>query len=1374
MTGTKGEGTKSEGNGTEAKQMVGSLEPYILENNFDDYLAGVTNYFALNEISDDLFKVRLLINKIGTEASAKIMKAVKPKSFTDYKFDEIVKLCKNLFGIQRNSIVEHFKLNNRNQKEGESLSDFALELQSLAEYCEFGNFLDVALRDRFVAGVRSTRTKKVLLGLKSTTKFGEAVEAAKREELLQLEAGRMEIAEPASINKVQTENFERRDTSNRAGGKFRGNKFVRERSNHGSEQEKSVHCYFCKKVGHYARNCYEKQRWLQQRGRGSYQQNRGRGSYNNTNHISDSLGHLNLKGNGDEEDDDAADLVAKIDSMLGKKNKNSIEMVKVTVENSVLSFEVDTGSKYSVISSSDYKKYFRERMLRKIDLPLSVVTGEKLKVLGNISVRVKGKGKQHELELVVIETKKNFIPLLGRVWLNNLCPKWREAFKLNKVQEIDGKIEAKIKELRDKLVRDFKNNYKEIFDNDLSKPIKNITVDMRMNENAKGFVHKPYTVPFSIREKVEKQIDGLEKAGIIKRVEYAEWASPMVIVKKPNGDIRACLDGSKTINPFIETNHYPIPLIDDLLVNKSDARWFTVLDLKGAYTQLCVSESTKQILGINTIKGLYVYNRLPFGVKPAASIFQSAMDKILEGIDNVQAYIDDVLIWGKDPIELCETMKQVFERLTQYNVKVNLEKCQWMVKEVKYLGHRITQEGIKPNTDKIKAIVDAPVPDNVTQLKSFVGMVMFYSKFLKNVNGKLSPMYKLLQKGHEWNWTVECQEAFEACKKELCGDHVLMHYDSRKPIVITCDASDSGISGVLSHRVDGEEKPVFYISRTLTKAEKKYPILHREALAMVFSMEKFYKYVYGHFVEIFTDHKPLLGIFKSKKGEPSVIASRLQRYIIRMSIFDYSLSHRKGKNNGNADGLSRLPIEDKQSKEDVEEEKVCAIRSVISGNELVLDVEKIRQETEKDEMLARLKRNILDGWKNGVQKDLKHFYDKNEELGVEMGCVMVGERVVIPTRLKQAVLSILHTNHLGLTRMKQIARQFVYWQGINKDVELFVRQCESCQILRKDDKKKVYGKWPEPAAPFERVHIDFFHFKGKSFLIFVDAFSRWIEVRVMRQTTAQAVIKELAKIFLVFGFPGEVVADNGPPFGSVELKTYLESKGIVITHSPPYHPQSNGLAERAVQTVKSVLRKVVNDSKSDLQMVEAVEIIVSNHRNLPSTTDKIIPSHRILAYEPRTAITSLKYNKNVKKDEKANSLREFLAVEHNVNKNEFKRNDEVLYLSKTNGYAHALRAKIVKINSRHTYWVNIGGALKLAHVNQLRKSILKKHCSENPIIRGYGENTIDEKAKGSAASDKKIAATTSRVVRHEGEINSPLRRSTRTVKLPERFVNQKK
>jgi len=239
--------------------------------------------------------------------------------------------------------------------------------------------------------------------------------------------------------------------------------------------------------------------------------------------------------------------------------------------------------------------------------------------------------------------------------------------------------------------------------------------------------------------------------------------------------------------------------------------------------------------------------------------------------------------------ELHEALIEVIKRLSKYNVKLNLDKCQWFVDQVNYLGHVVSKKGIAPNDEKVRAIVKAPAPTNVSQLKALLGMVQYYAKFLPKLNVVFAPLYNLLKKDVEWKWTESCQRAFEACKRELSSPKLLAHYDPKRPMKITCDASNDGVAGVLSHLVDGVERPVFYVSRALKPAEKNYPILHREALALVFTMEKLYKYVYGNHVDIFTDHKPLLGIFQGKGGVPSVIASRLQRYVWRLSHFDLAL-----------------------------------------------------------------------------------------------------------------------------------------------------------------------------------------------------------------------------------------------------------------------------------------------------------------------------------------------------------------------------------------------------------------------------------------------------------------------------------------------------
>lgn len=627
---------------------------------------------------------------------------------------------------------------------------------------------------------------------------------------------------------------------------------------------------------------------------------------------------------------------------------------------------------------------------------------------------------------------------------------------------------------------------------------------------------------------------------------------------------------------------------------------------------------------------------------------------MLEGLENCVAFIDDILIWAKTREELSVKLKQVLQRLLDHNVKINYEKCNWFVDKVVYLGHVISRDGISVNPKKLKAIVDSPRPQNVTQLKSFLGMINFYAKFMDQLSLKTAKLYDLLKKDVKWVWTDEHEKIWLNCKKEICKETILAHYDPNKEIIITCDASDEGISGILSHRIDGEERPVFFASRTLTSAERKYPILHREALAIVFAMEKFYKYVFGHHVEIFTDHKPLEGVLGNKKGKPSVIATRLQRYILRMSIFDYSIVYRKGENNGNSDCLSRLPIEEEQSTMDKFEEKITTINSI--HRETKLNYELIKQETGKDETLQKIMNCVMFGWDRESQKLFQQFYTIRDNLNIEDDCLFLDSRVVIPHSLKLPMLNILHSNHSGVVRMKQLARRYVYWQSYGKDIDKFVKSCEDCQIHCKQKNNRQYNPWPSAKYPFERVHIDFFHFKGKTFLILVDAYSRWMEIKHMTRTTAEHVIEELKQIFSLFGWCNTIVADNGPPFQSYKVKNFFESKKINYLNSPETHSQSNGLAERAVQTAKWVLYKVCLNANSLPQIKEKVNEFLFHYRNMQTTEEEIIPSHRIFGYHPRWELTQCLPPKCLE-DEKMNScVKPVKNSERMSKKNELKEN----------------------------------------------------------------------------------------------------------------------
>lgn len=1309
-------------NGVQRRELrlIGRLESFVPGENFVNYIERVNNYFELNEIEDDRKKVRLLINVIGSEAADQVIDSLRPENYFEKTYAEVEAKCLKIFAVERNIIVERCEFNKRNQLESENVQEFSLALMTAVKYCDFGAFRNEALRDRFVAGIANADVRRELLKMKRESTFESMIEKAKEEEFLRKNPLK-QLREMNDINFMSTHQDKKSNFD-----------AWREKKAFEKNPTTGIRCYSCQRMGHFAIDCRSnKRRFVNKR--------------NYRNGVAEEE-QMRRKVNEMTLQEGEVDQDFLISSVMGKLNFVNAEMIELPIENTKLLMELDTGSCVSVCSSEDYKEKFSNQIIIPCSKQLSVVSGEKLKLLGIIKVRVRFNGSECLLPLYVIDSKKKFVPLLGRDWMSSIFPKWRNVFVVNKIQE-------KSSQFAEKALQKIKEKYSSLFDDNLFRPIKGVEVDIRMKENVKPFVHKAYTVPFSIREKVEKYLDEIEKLGIIEKIDDAEWASPLVIVKKPNGDLRVCMDGSKTINPHIETNHYPIPLIDELLAGKTNAKKFAVLDLKGAYQQLCVNEKTKKLLAVNTIKGLYAYRRLPFGVKPAAQIFQSVMDRILEKIDDVQVYIDDILIWANNDLELLGKVKQVLDRLVEHNVKVNLSKCQWFVDKVTYLGHEISSAGIAPNMEKVEAIVKSPKPTNVTQLKAFIGMVMFYSKFLPKLNMKLAPLYKLLKKEVKWEWDEKCQLVFDEMKKELCLMTLLTHYDPKKEIIVTCDASDDGIAGVLSHKINGDEKPVFFVSRTLSVAEKKYPILHREALAIVFAMEKFYKYVYGHFVEIHSDHKPLEGIFQAKKGAPTVIANRVQRYILRMSIFDYRIKYVKGSDIGHADCLSRLPLNVKSSLVDEIEGKICKVKSLSPK----INVEVIAQFTEGDRKLRKVKENILNGWNNdAVKKELSHYFSKNESLSVEKGCVVHEDRTVIPEALKAATLEILHSNHAGIVNMKKLARQYVYWQGLNNDIEEHVLRCEACQVFRKDKPKKEYKSWPEMKKPFERVHLDFFHFQGKTYLIFVDSFSHWLEVKFMRKTDANSLIYELNSIFHVFGYPGLIVTDNGPPFNSNVFVNFLKEKGIKKMNSPPYHPASNGSAERAVQTVKSVLRKYVYEFNNEsLQISEMIQKFIFTYRNTPITKSDVTPSEKVFSFSPRNEFSTLRVEKEQVKMLEVKNQQEIKP------KIEFLKNEEVLYLSALKGYIYSHRARIVEKMSQYVYQIDIEGQKRLAHINQLRKSKLNLH----PIMFANNKKELEREIIAQEAQEINVQEhrPTEAFVQPGRDLTeqTPLRRSTR-------------
>ena len=430
-----------------------------------------------------------------------------------------------------------------------------------------------------------------------------------------------------------------------------------------------------------------------------------------------------------------------------------------------------------------------------------------------------------------------------------------------------------------------------------------------LNTDAKPKFHRPRPIPYALHGKVDAELERMRKEGILKPVEKSEWAAPIVVVRKGDGNVRICGDYKVTITPYIDLDQYPMPNPNDLFSTLAGGKKFSRLDLKQAYQQMLVDPRSQQYLTINTHKGMFTYTRMPFGISSAPSIWQRAIDNVLSGLDGVICYLDDILIVGNSDEQHNHRLFKVLERLNQAGIKLKMEKCEFGKSKVEYLGHVVSAEGISPSRSKMEAIQNAPDPSNVTELKAFLGLLNYYGKFLPNLSSTLQPLYILLKKQQRWKWLDQQRKAFRHAKRILVKSDLLVHYDLGKPIKLSCDALPYGVGACLSHVMeDGTERPVAFASRTLASAEKNYAHLEKEALALIYGVRHFNKYLMGRKFTLLTDHRPLLRILGAKEGVPTLAAARLQRWALILSAYSYELEYRAGQDNKEADVLSRLPI----------------------------------------------------------------------------------------------------------------------------------------------------------------------------------------------------------------------------------------------------------------------------------------------------------------------------------------------------------------------------------------------------------------------------------------------------------------------------------
>lgn len=639
------------------------------------------------------------------------------------------------------------------------------------------------------------------------------------------------------------------------------------------------------------------------------------------------------------------------------------------------------------------------------------------------------------------------------------------------------------------------------------------------------------------------------------RPSSSPWASPIHMVPKPNGEIRVCGD-YRRLNQVTIHNSYPIRHIMDFTANLTNVTIFSKIDLKSAFYNIAMEESSIEKTAVITPFGLFEFLKMPFGLRNSAQTFQRVIDTILGNFTFCYGYIDDILIASENEETHLKHLQQVIETLRANNLTINLPKCKFFASSVEFLGHTVSAKGITPLESKITAISNAPKPTTLKSLQRFLGMLNFYRRFMPNLAQVIAPLHDL---DEQFNWNKHCDKAFQDAK-DLLKQHVTIAFPIDAPFYLTTDASDIASGAVLEQILNKQRRPLGFMSKKFTKTEFNYATFDKELLAIHQAIDHFRHYIEGRKVRIFTDHKPLIHAFV----KPENRSPRQTRMFSFIAEFADKLEHISGKDNIVADTMSRLECE--------------------------------TVDPFSDDKLAEAQKN--------EEAEIREFCEKKKlepvfltlNSGKRLLCISEKGKLrpFVPTSCRHTVFKLVHSlSHPSIRQTrKQIANRY-YWPSMNTDISEWSRTCTDCQTSKIQTHFHVPPiPIPVPEQRFAHINIDIVGplpraVNGTKYLLtVVDRFSRYPEAYPLVTITAEDVAVTLwREWFTRFGIPEKVYTDQGVQFESSLFKTFCKILGTEHIKTLPYNPRANGLVERFHRTLKAAIMARNNTWYEDLPYV---------------------------------------------------------------------------------------------------------------------------------------------------------------------------------------------
>ena len=674
------------------------------------------------------------------------------------------------------------------------------------------------------------------------------------------------------------------------------------------------------------------------------------------------------------------------------------------------------------------------------------------------------------------------------------------------------------------------------------------------------------------------------------------WAAPIVLVNKKDGTSRFCVD-YRRMNAVTRKDAYPLPRVDDILETLAGSQLFSTLDLASGYWQVEVKSEDREKTAFITSEGLYEFNVLPFGLCNGPATFQRLMNILLAGIQwhDCLVYLDDIIVLGRSFDEHLKNLAKVFQRLREANLKLQVKKCVFGRETVKFLGHIISSAGIATDPEKIARVAQWPVPLNKSELQQFLGFVNYYRRFIKDCASVSKPLYQLTELNRHFKWTDQCQESFMRLRKALVSAPILAFPDCSRMFILDTDASNQGIGAVLSQEHDdGLEHVVAYASRALSKAERKYSVTRKELLAVVSFLHHFRPYLLGRRFKLRTDHSSLLWLRNFKEPE-----GQLARWLEQLEEYDFDTEHRQGRLHGNADALSRLA----DCEGDV---STNSVMSTVANTSFlpIYSSQDIRAKQLQDQFVGPFLRAKENGDQAPSDKTGPRWHKMVQlwdQLFVKDGALYRQCRVaddsssviqlVVPDSLKEEVMYGVHEGigggHLGVEKSVAKLKERFYWPGHYNDIKSWCANCGNCIAWKTTPPHRRAPLQPVRVGyPMEMVAVDILgpfpkNENGNCYILVAeDYFTKWLEAWAIPNQEAKTIAQKLLEeMFLRFSLPNRLHSDQGRQFEGKLIGELCRLLQVEKTRTTPYHPQGDGLVERANRTILNMLATVVKNHK---------------------------------------------------------------------------------------------------------------------------------------------------------------------------------------------------